>query len=251
MNKPSLKEAVASMSGRLSNDDLEHYAVTIVANKEGKPSWSVQSHWVGFDDDEHKIELRQASLVRASRLVKVFRDDLKQGCLVVETLEELKIFLLLGGHAVIEKRLAEEVLPEFLKAHPVARTGFTGFQATKDMPKKVFQRAPTKKQRMRVLKRDGYRCKICGRAPHNNVDITLHIHHIRPWADRGLTHDDNLITLCHTCHEGLDPHHEISLFGLLTESGELLDVAGSRKEHIEAVKQYKEESFNRARSENT
>ena len=244
---PSLKEIAVNMSKRSPNDELEHYAVTILADEEGNPCWTRQSYWVGFEDEERNIELRQACLVLASNVTQVFRDNLKEGCLVVETPNELAIFFLLGGHAVIERNLAETALPEVLKPHPVVQTGFIGFRSTKDMPKTVFQRATTKRQRMSILKRDGYRCKICGRSAYNNVDITLHVHHIRPWAERGLTHDDNLITLCHTCHEGLDPHYEPSLFGLLTESGELLDVESSRRKHLEAVRRYREESFKRLR----
>jgi 5-methylcytosine-specific restriction endonuclease McrA len=48
-----------------------------------------------------------------------------------------------------------------------------------------------------VLKRDGWRCQLCGR--RNN----LHIHHI---ISRGRFGDDtmrNLITLCANCHENL------------------------------------------------
>lgn len=246
MNRPSLKEAHTNMCERSPNDEFEYYCITIVADEKGNPVWSTQTQWIGFEDAEHKIELREASLVRAIRIVDFFRNDVDEGCFTVDTLEELRIFLLLGGHAVIERRLAEEALSEFLKPHPTARTGHTGFQSTKDLEKTVFQRAPTKKQRMRVLKRDEYRCKICGRAPHNNVDITLHLHHIRPWAEMGLTHDDNLITLCHTCHEGLDPHYEFSLFNLLAPSGKVFDLQSSRKKHFESVKRYREESFKRA-----
>ena len=251
MSNASLKEVAQNMLQRDPDKNLEHYAVTIIANKEGNPSWSVQSIWDGFADDEHKIEIRKASLVNASRLVKFLREEAQEGCMVAEKREELSIFLLMGGHAVIEKNIAEAVLEEFLKPHPVARTGFTGFQSTKDIPDTTFQRSPTKKQRIRVLKRDGYRCKICGRAPHNNVDITLHVHHIRPWADKGLTHGENLLTLCHTCHEGLDPHHELFLFGLLTESGQVFDTESSRKDHFEAVKLFRKESFKRAKEVST
>lgn len=251
IEKPKLRETHESMRSRPACDEYDYYLITIVADEKGNPSWSTQTQWAGFADEECKIELREASTVRAERIIELFRVDLKEGCFVVDTQEELRIFLLLGGHAVVEKSLAEKSLSEFLQPHPTARTGFTGFLSTENIPKTAFQRAPTKKQRMGVLKRDEYRCKICGRAPHNNVDVTLHVHHIRPWADRGLTHDDNLITLCHTCHEGLDPHYEASLYALLEPTGKLLDSETERRKHIEAVKRYREESFKRAREECT
>lgn len=249
MKKTSLKEIAIDMAMRFPKYENKYYAITIIANQEGKPCWSCYSHWVGFEDDGRKVELRQASLIVAPRLVKILRNDLKEGCFVVDTVEELRVFLLLGGHAIIEKEIAEVALLDILKPQPSVQIGFAGFRVIKDLPKTIFQKAPTKKQRMRILKRDNYRCKICGRSPYNNVDITIHVHHIRQWAKGGVTDDANLITLCHTCHEGLDPHNEISLFGLLSESEKLIDVQSSRKTHIEGVKRYRKESFKRARKQ--
>lgn len=249
MKKTSLREIAINMATRFPRNEDKYYAITIIANQEGKPCWSCYSHWAGFENDERKVELRQASLVRASRMLKTLRNDLKEGCFVVDTVEELRVFLLLGGHAIIKKEIAEVALLDILKPQPSVRTGFIGFRAIRDLPETIFQKAPTKKQRMRIIKRDNYRCKICGRSPFNNVDITLHVHHIRQWAKGGVTDDANLITLCHTCHEGLDPHNEISLFGLLSESGSLVDTESSRKIHIEGVKRYRKESFKRAQKQ--
>jgi len=247
MSPHPLRQALLSMRDRSQEDDYQYYCLTLTANEDGTPSYSIQTSWVGFADEERRIELREARLVQASQMLELLREDLKEGCLVVETREELRIFLLVGGHAVIEERLAREHLADLLPPRPVVRTGFTGFRSAKDVPSTVFQRAPTKKQRMRIIQRDGCRCKVCGRAPHNNVDITLHIHHIRPWVELGVTDDENLITLCHTCHEGLDPHCDLNLFGLLSESGILIDFYNSRKQYFESLKRYREESFRRAR----
>lgn len=35
------------------------------------------------------------------------------------------------------------------------------------------------------------------------------------WTNGGLTELDNLITLCSTCHRGLDPHQDHSLYQLI------------------------------------
>jgi len=247
MKKKSLKEIVIDMAKRAPKKENKYYEITLVANQEGKPYWSCYSHWVGFEDNEKKVELRQASLINASNMVKTFRNDLKEGCFVVDIIEELRVFLLLGGHAIIKKEIAELALSDILKPQPSVQTGFVGFRLTKDLPETIFQKAPTKKQRMRIFKRDNYKCKICGRSPSNNTDIILHVHHIKPWAEGGITHDDNLITLCHTCHVGLDPHYEINLFGLLLESRKLIDIELSRKTYIEGVRSYRKESFKRAR----
>jgi DEAD/DEAH box helicase domain-containing protein len=63
-------------------------------------------------------------------------------------------------------------------------------------------------QRVKVLERDGYRCRTCGAAAD---DFALHIHHIRPFREYGyipgvndayLRANDveNLVTLCSGCH---------------------------------------------------
>jgi len=249
MKKTSLKEIAIDMATRSPRNENKYYAITIIANQEGKPCWSCYSYWAGFEDDKRKVELRRASLVRASRMVKILRNDLKEGCFVVDTVEELRVFLLLGGHAIIKKEIAEVALLDILKPKPSVRTSFIGFRAIKGLRETIFKKAPTKKQRMRIIKRDNYRCKICGRSPSNYTDITLYVHHIRPWAEGGVTEDENLITICHTCHEGLDPHYEINLFGLLPESGSLVYTESARKIHIEGVKRYRKESFKRARKQ--
>jgi hypothetical protein len=64
---------------------------------------------------------------------------------------------------------------------------------------------------MQVIKRDGYRCVVCGRRPADHVDVELHVHHVIPWEMHGPTAEENLVTLCGTCHKGLDPHFEPSL----------------------------------------
>ena len=53
----------------------------------------------------------------------------------------------------------------------------------------------------KVKKRDGYKCRKCGRTEHLQVD------HIRPVARGGLTVMHNLWTLCAWCHS-LRPGHK-------------------------------------------
>jgi 5-methylcytosine-specific restriction endonuclease McrA len=51
------------------------------------------------------------------------------------------------------------------------------------------------KLRWWVFKRDGYKCQSCG-SKHK-----LECHHIKAVGMGGSHHPNNLITLCHTCHE--------------------------------------------------
>jgi 5-methylcytosine-specific restriction endonuclease McrA len=45
-----------------------------------------------------------------------------------------------------------------------------------------------------VLKRDGWRCQICGTLSH------LEVHHQQFRSHSGADIEENLITLCHSCH---------------------------------------------------
>lgn len=49
--------------------------------------------------------------------------------------------------------------------------------------------------RTNVIMRDGGRCRSC------NTNRNLHVHHIRYRSEGGTHDEDNLITLCETCHD--------------------------------------------------
>jgi hypothetical protein len=88
----------------------------------------------------------------------------------------------------------------------------------------------------------GYRCMICGQRPADDVNIQLHAHHIRPYGKSGVTIEKNLISLCHTCHAGLEPHYEYTLFELIENKSS--DSAGrlkqrKLKEYIRSVQSYR------------
>lgn len=56
--------------------------------------------------------------------------------------------------------------------------------------------------RFLVMKRDNFKCCICGRSPANDPSVELHIDHIIPWSKGGETTFDNLRTLCSKCNLG-------------------------------------------------
>jgi 5-methylcytosine-specific restriction endonuclease McrA len=62
-----------------------------------------------------------------------------------------------------------------------------------------------KQQRAAAIDRDGCRCQIC------RTSEGLTVHHKVPWyisRDDGL---DNLITLCRTCHDGIEQLDQVSI----------------------------------------
>jgi HNH endonuclease/Homing endonuclease associated repeat len=56
--------------------------------------------------------------------------------------------------------------------------------------------------RFKVLRRDSFKCVLCGDNPPRNPVCVLHVDHIRPWSEGGETQLDNLRTLCAACNVG-------------------------------------------------
>jgi 5-methylcytosine-specific restriction endonuclease McrA len=58
--------------------------------------------------------------------------------------------------------------------------------------------------RQQVLRRDGWRCQNCGTMSN------LEVHHKEFRSEAGDDTDENLITLCATCHAGI--HNGVEVF---------------------------------------
>jgi len=72
---------------------------------------------------------------------------------------------------------------------------------------RVCQRRKTSRTigwRLRFLtfRRDGYRCRACGRSPAKELGVELEVDHIVPWSDGGETILENLQLLCRKCNGG-------------------------------------------------
>ena len=63
-------------------------------------------------------------------------------------------------------------------------------------------RDPSLRLRYKVLLRDNFSCRQCGRSPAMLLGVVLHIDHIVPWSGGGETVFENLQTLCDTCNQG-------------------------------------------------
>lgn len=223
----------------------EYYALTLGANRRGELSWSRQTHWVGWSERNPRWEIRVASLVNPGRMTDMWT-AIGQDWVSVHDDISLSIYLRLGGNVLLEKALAEArlswVIAPMECVHDGAiEVGGFGFVTTGHLPDSAIQRrAPDRKLRMKVLKRDGYRCVVCGRRPTDHSDLELHVHHVIPWRMHGPTAEENLVTLCGTCHKGLDPDFEPSLRELakLPGSAVILDLDSS--EYKEEVARYRE-----------
>jgi hypothetical protein len=63
-------------------------------------------------------------------------------------------------------------------------------------------RAISWRLRFLVLRRDNFRCRICGCSPALKPAIVLVVDHVSPWAEGGETEIENLQTLCEPCNGG-------------------------------------------------
>ncbi|MGQ0483835.1 MAG: homing endonuclease associated repeat-containing protein [Hyphomicrobiales bacterium] len=56
--------------------------------------------------------------------------------------------------------------------------------------------------RFRILRRDDFKCVLCGNNPAKNPGLILHVDHIVPRSRGGKTEVENLRTLCDACNLG-------------------------------------------------
>lgn len=217
--------------------DREYYAMTFTASDEGEIYLEGQTMWMGYADEERKVELREFSTVIPQNMAKFWVDFGMPFC-IVNDVDDFAKWYVSGGHALVATDVAARLLPFSLKPSFCVKLANRGFSCLRIVAEATFKKAPTPKKRMEVLKRDRFRCKVCGRTSDDCVDIVLNVHHIRPFSKGGLTHEDNLITLCHTCHNGLDPHYEWSLYLLLEDKSS--DVkAVERCKYLRGVENYR------------
>lgn len=240
---PEAEDKIDAAAARLRTivDSADYYALTLTADPEGRLVWSAQSAYAGTGS-RPMWELRAPSLVRPEAMRRLWA-DVGQACLVVNDDLGLAVFLRAGGNALVERTVAQRRLASVLEpVEAVPGPVLSGVRLLSSVPSAGLRHAPTKKIRMDVLRRDDFRCRLCGRRAADHVDLELHVHHIRPHAKGGLTEPENLITLCHTCHAGLDPHFELRLFDLIPGGAPIgaldIDVAG--EQHADRVRRYRD-----------
>jgi hypothetical protein len=210
---PSVFDSLlAEMHAEAATGDF--FAYTLLGTPEGKVRWSWQSAFAGFDEsDESRRELRKPCLVDGAKMSDLWR-RVGQRSVTVRKPAHFAIFLRLGGNAVLDAEIARRFLKEQLEPSVAARDAIdgaiVGYRTLSGIPEDELRRTPTPKQRMRILRRDHFRCRLCGRSPNDDVHAMLEVHHSNPFADGGLTSDENLITLCLTCHRGLEPHWSLA-----------------------------------------
>ncbi len=67
---------------------------------------------------------------------------------------------------------------------------------------KRYKRPIPLRLRYEILKRDEFKCKICGRSPANTSGLALQVDHVTAESKDGPTTPENLRTLCNECNLG-------------------------------------------------
>lgn len=210
-----IKEYIRLQTQKETKSD-GYYHITIIADNKGIINQSIQTIWAGYTKTKPEREMREGRLFSHPMDVKNNLENiLGQSCLIINTENDLFSYFLYGGHAMIEKSIAEKHLNNLIKnKESMKHSSHSGFTTVE---KNKMQHAPSKKLRMEILSRDDFRCRSCGRSPTDYVDVELHVHHIIPWGIGGITERENLITICKTCHDGLSPHYYPKLSNLQKE----------------------------------
>lgn len=68
--------------------------------------------------------------------------------------------------------------------------------------KTINPRSINYRMRFKIMQRDNFKCRICGKIPANNPGVMLHVDHIIPCAKGGTAEIENLQTLCWECNLG-------------------------------------------------
>ena len=216
---------------------MDYFGITVLGNEDGTICRMVQTSFCGYTETKPQREIRKASFVNPERLIYALTRR-NEPPLVVNNQDDFTVYILFGGHGIVESSLAIEFFPDLIDPRETAYSYTKGILNLSDLSSQILQHAPTKKVRMKILVRDGFRCRACGRSPQDYTDVELHVHHICPWAKGGLTEEDNLITLCKTCHDGLDPHFDLSLMSLLGIDPFTERIRNAKSEYIKGLMNY-------------
>jgi hypothetical protein len=93
-------------------------------------------------------------------------------------------------------------LEVFVKYANDSGTDFPVGQVDSEVARRTTSRDPSLRLRWRVLQRDRFTCRACGKSPALTPGVELHVDHITPWSKGGETVLENLQTLCSVCNLG-------------------------------------------------
>lgn len=71
-----------------------------------------QTQWVGWADEERKLEIRKLRPVKPREAIELCT-QINGKPMVINSQEDVLIFLVYGGQAIVRKDICEEYLPQF------------------------------------------------------------------------------------------------------------------------------------------
>ncbi len=107
-----------------------------------------------------------------------------------------------GGFEIVVGELKEGILIPYSENEEIST------KKAMKMPQKTVEHVRKTKRnipvtlRYQIMKRDNFKCVLCGASPAKDPTIELHIDHIIPWSKGGESTIDNLQTLCSVCNLG-------------------------------------------------
>ncbi|MDI7225511.1 HNH endonuclease [Leptospira santarosai] len=207
----SYQKIIDKLSKRPILNDSLYFSVFLGSDRLGNLIFDTVTNWSGYQIIEGKeVELRKPRPINPKAFVQYYNGT----AAIVNNRDDLRLFFLIGGQSIMLSTLYFEEFGS-LDTFVYRNNGrFYGFNVIDNIEVAV-KRNPTPKLRMKILNRDNRRCRICGRSPNLYIDLELHVHHILPWELGGLTVEDNMITLCKVCHDGLEPHYDDLLYDLI------------------------------------
>lgn len=149
---PFIEEGLAAMRKPPEDASLRFHALTLTADMSGRASLAYDTRWVGWRDDKQRVELRQSRIVEA-RYGEGW-ETLGHPYYFVLNRDDLVFFMVAGGHALVERTIAEAAFPDLTEPLPAYPSGRSGFIDGALLDPGADRRAPTPKVRMAVLKRD-------------------------------------------------------------------------------------------------
>lgn len=91
---------------------------------------------------------------------------------------------------------------DLTKYEHASLTALTSCDATLTPAAHKTSRNVSWRLRFLVMRRDSFKCQLCGLSPAMKHGTVLVVDHVVPWASGGETTMDNLQTLCEQCNGG-------------------------------------------------
>lgn len=105
--------------------------------------------------------------------------------------------------------VARQIVESEKLAHLVDEQGDATFEANASAPREVSREESYRQRRLltarlkwKILQRDDFRCRVCGRDAAADRNVRLDVDHIMPVSRGGKTEPANLRTLCNQCNNG-------------------------------------------------